>query len=172
MRKSKYMIKMINIWAYGGQAPSDVSPARWNAICKFIQKNFDDLRIAPWQTQLYLYNGDIQHTTTTKENTMNFNEICLDAEMTRDEIYGLNVGNGETIFYTQEDDLFKQEQESEYRRLKRIKQENIENYRKQVDATGEFQYNGQTDEVSLHSNQQAFVGAMVKEGLIEFDDKF
>ena len=54
MRKSKYMIKMINIWAYGGQIPSDVSPARWNAICKFIQKNFDDLRIGLWQTQLYL----------------------------------------------------------------------------------------------------------------------
>ena len=101
-----------------------------------------------------------------------FNEICLDAEMTRDEIYGLNVGNGETIFYTQDDALFKQEQESEYRRLKRIKQENIENYRKQVDATGEFQYNGHTDEISLHSNQPAFVGAMVQEGLIEFDDKF
>ena len=64
MRKSKYMIKMINIWSYGGQIPSDVSPARWNAICKFIQKNFDDLRIAPWQTQLYLYNRDIQQTTT------------------------------------------------------------------------------------------------------------
>ena len=47
MRKSKYMIKMINIWAYGGQVPSDVSAPRWNAICKFIQKNFDDLRIAP-----------------------------------------------------------------------------------------------------------------------------
>ena len=101
-----------------------------------------------------------------------FNEICLDAEMTRDEIYGLNVGNGETIFYTQDDALFKQEQESEYRRLKRIKQENIENYRKQVDATGEFQYNGHTDEISLHSNQQAFAGAMAQEGLIEFDDKF
>ncbi len=54
MRKSKYMIKMINIWAYGGQVPSDVSAPRWNAICKFIKKNFDDLRIAPWQTQLYL----------------------------------------------------------------------------------------------------------------------
>ena len=101
-----------------------------------------------------------------------FNEICLDAEMTADEVYGLYVGNGETIFYTQEDDLFKQEQESEYRRLKRIKQENIENYRKQVDATGEFDYNGHTDEISLHSNQQAFAGAMEQEGLIEFDDKF
>ena len=103
---------------------------------------------------------------------MNFNEICLDAELARDEIYGLAVGD-ETIFYTQDDeDIFKQEQESEYRRLKRIKQENAENYRKQVDADGIFQYNGHTDEVSLHSNQQAFVGAMVKEGLIEFDDKF
>ena len=41
---------------------------------------------------------------------MNFNEICLDAEMTRDEIYGLAVGD-ETIFYTQDDeDIFKQEQ--------------------------------------------------------------
>jgi len=47
MRKSKHMIKMINIWAYGGQVPANVSAPRWNAICKFIQKNFDDLRIAP-----------------------------------------------------------------------------------------------------------------------------
>ena len=102
----------------------------------------------------------------------NFKEICLDAEMTRDEIYGLAVGD-ETIFYTQDDeDIFKQEQESEYRRLKKIKQENAENYRKQVDATGEFDYNGHTDEIALHTNQQTFVGAMVKEGIIEFDDKF
>ena len=103
---------------------------------------------------------------------MNFNEICLDAELTRDEIYGLAVGD-ETIFYTQDDeDIFKQEQESEYRRLKRIKQENAENYRKQVDATGEFDYNGHTDKIALHTNQQTFVGALVKEGIIEFDDKF
>ena len=99
-----------------------------------------------------------------------FNEICLDAEMTADEVYGLYVGNGETIFYTQDDALFKQEQESKYRRLKRIKQENIENYRKQVDATGEFQYNGHTDEIGLHTNQQTFVGAMIQEGLTDLDD--
>jgi hypothetical protein len=99
-----------------------------------------------------------------------FNETCLDAEMTADEVYGLYVGNGETIFYTQDDALFKQEQESEYRRLKRIKQENIENYRKQVDATGEFQYNGHTDEIGLHTNQQTFVGAMIQEGLTDLDD--
>ena len=47
MRKNKNMIKMINIWAYNGTIPRDISPYRWNAICKFIQKNFDDLRIAP-----------------------------------------------------------------------------------------------------------------------------
>ena len=47
MRKSKYMIKIINIWAYDGTIPRDISPYRWNAICKFIQKNFDDLKIAP-----------------------------------------------------------------------------------------------------------------------------
>jgi len=99
-----------------------------------------------------------------------FNETCLDAEMTADEVYGLYVGNGETIFYTQDDALFKQEQESEYRRLKRIKEENIENYRKQVDATCEFQYNGHTDEIGLHTNQQTFVGAMIQEGLTDLDD--
>ena len=59
-----------------------------------------------------------------------FNEICLDAEMTADEVYGLYVGNGETIFYTQDDALFKQEQESEYIRIKNIKAKNIEIYRK------------------------------------------
>ena len=99
-----------------------------------------------------------------------FNEIRLDAEMSADEVYGLYVGNGETIFYTQDDALFKQEQESEHRRLKRIKQENIENYRKQVDATGEFDYNGHIDEISLHTSQQTFVGAMIQAGLTDLDD--
>jgi hypothetical protein len=47
MKKSKNMMKMINIWAYGGDIPSGVSAPRWNAICKFIEKNFDELKIAP-----------------------------------------------------------------------------------------------------------------------------
>jgi hypothetical protein len=47
MKKSKNMMKMINIWAYRGTIPRDISPYRWNAICKFIEKNFDELKIAP-----------------------------------------------------------------------------------------------------------------------------
>ncbi len=49
MRKSKHMVKMINIWVYGGEVPANVSAPRWNAMCKFIEKNFDELKIAPWQ---------------------------------------------------------------------------------------------------------------------------
>ena len=49
MRKSKHMVKMINIWFYGGKVPANVSAPRWNAMCKFIEKNFDELKIAPWQ---------------------------------------------------------------------------------------------------------------------------
>ena len=102
---------------------------------------------------------------------MNFNEICLDAELTRDEIYGLDVGNGETIFCTKENNALKQ-QESEHRKIKKIKAENVENYRKQLATSHVFDYNGHTDEIALHTSQQTFVGAMVQEGLIEFDDKF
>ena len=103
---------------------------------------------------------------------MNYNEICQLAELDRDEIYGIGTDSWEIYASDLVDTQEQEQQESEYRRIKRIKQENTENYRKQVDATGEFNYNGHTDEISLHSNQQAFVGAMVKEGLIEFDDKF
>ncbi len=39
-----------------------------------------------------------------------------------------------------------------------------------VEQTGEFEYNGTTDEVALHTNQQTFVGAMIQEGLTDLDD--
>ena len=62
---------------------------------------------------------------------------------------------------------------SEYQRIKKIKQENIENYRKQVDATGEFNYNGHTDEIGQYEKEQRFVGLGIKSGMMEdFDDKF
>ena len=103
---------------------------------------------------------------------MNYNEICQLAELDRDEIYGIGTDSWEIYASDLVDTQEQEKQESEHRRLKRIKQENTENYRKQVDATGEFDYNGHTDEIALHTAQQTFVGAMVKEGLIEFDDKF
>ena len=119
-----------------------------------------------------MYNRDIQQTTTTKEKIMNFNEICQEAELTRDEIYGIGTDNWEIYVADLVDTQEQEKQESEYRKLKRIKAENTANYRKQLETTESFEYNGHTDEIALHSNQQTFVGAMVKEGLIEFDDKF
>ena len=47
MRKSKHMIEMINVWVYCGNIPTNISAYRWNAMCKFIEKNFDELKIAP-----------------------------------------------------------------------------------------------------------------------------
>jgi len=66
-----------------------------------------------------------------------------------------------------------EEAESEYQRIKRIKQENADNYRKQVEQSGEFVYNGHTDEIGQYEKEQRFVGLAIKTGMIEdFDDKF
>ena len=66
-----------------------------------------------------------------------------------------------------------EEAESEYQRIKRIRQENAENYRKQVEQSGEFVYNGHTDEIGQYEKEQRFVGLAIKTGMIEdFDDKF
>jgi hypothetical protein len=119
-----------------------------------------------------MYNVGIQQTTTTKEKIMNFNEICQLAELDRDEIYGIGTDNWEIYASDLVDTQEQEKQESEYRKLKRIKAENTANYRKQLETAESFEYNGHTDEIALHTAQQTFVGAMVKEGLIEFDDKF
>lgn len=47
IKKSKQMNKMIDLWVYCQPKPKSVSTARWNAIIRFIEKNFDDLKIAP-----------------------------------------------------------------------------------------------------------------------------
>ena len=59
---------------------------------------------------------------------------------------------------------------TEHRKLKALKAENIENYRKQYEANGEFEYNGHRDELQLHKNEMAFVGGMVNRGMIDADD--
>jgi len=73
-----------------------------------------------------------------------------------------------------ENKIWKEEQtETEYQRIKRIKQENADNYRKQVEQSGEFVYNGNTDEIGLYKKEQRFVGLAIQTGMIEdFDDKF
>ena len=66
-----------------------------------------------------------------------------------------------------------EQEESEYQRITRIKQENADNYRKQVEQSGEFVYNGHTDEIGQYEKEQRFVGLAIKTGMIEgFDDKF
>tara|TARA_Y100000361_G_C10952608_1_gene234579 strand:- start:48 stop:431 length:384 start_codon:yes stop_codon:yes gene_type:complete len=57
-----------------------------------------------------------------------------------------------------------------HQKLKALKAENCENYRKQYEATESFEYNGHRDEVQLHRNQMAFVGGMVNSGMIDADD--
>ena len=59
---------------------------------------------------------------------------------------------------------------TEHRKLKALKAENIENYRKQYEANGEFEYNGHRDELQLHKNEMAFVGGMVNRGMIDAED--
>ena len=38
-KKSQQMIAFWNIFAYGGNRPTNVTPARWAAICKFFENN-------------------------------------------------------------------------------------------------------------------------------------
>ena len=59
---------------------------------------------------------------------------------------------------------------SEHVKPKALKAENCENYRKQVEETGSFEYNGNVDEMQLHRNQVAFVGGMLNSGMIDASD--
>ena len=59
---------------------------------------------------------------------------------------------------------------SEHVKTKALKAENIENYRKQVEENGTFEYNGHRDELQLHRNEMAVVGGMVNSGMIAAED--
>ncbi len=63
-----------------------------------------------------------------------------------------------------------QERESKAKKLKALKAENVARYRKQLDKTGEIEYNGHVDEIQLHKNQMALVGGMFNSGMIDKDD--
>jgi len=64
----------------------------------------------------------------------------------------------------------KLEGSTEHRKLKTLKAENCENYRKQFEENGSFEYNGHRDELQLHRNQMAFVDGMVNGGMIDSQD--
>ena len=53
----------------------------------------------------------------------------------------------------------KQEGLTEHRKLKTLKAENVENYRKQFEENESFEYNGHTDALQLHRNEMAFCEA-------------
>ena len=48
---------------------------------------------------------------------------------------------------------------TKFRELKDIKADNVENYRKQVEETESFEYNGHVDELQLDRNEMAFCTA-------------
>lgn len=98
---------------------------------------------------------------------MNFQEICREAELTRDEIYGLQIGDKVVFVADLEEKQEEEERETEYRRKKRLRAENVERYRQQLQDGGEIQYDGHIDEISLNNNLIGFVGAAMKVGLIE-----
>jgi len=62
------------------------------------------------------------------------------------------------------------ERESKTKKLKALKAENVARYRKQLDETGEIEYNGHVDEIQLHKNQMALVGGMFNSGMITKED--
>ena len=57
-----------------------------------------------------------------------------------------------------------------HRKIKALKAENIENYRKQFEENGSFEYDGHTDEMQLHRNEMAMVRGMVNSGMIDVED--
>mgnify|MGYP001170959684 FL=1 len=63
-----------------------------------------------------------------------------------------------------------EQKESTKSNVKKLKAENVANYRKQLEENGEFEYNGHVDEVQLHKNQMALVGGMFNSGMISKED--
>ena len=66
----------------------------------------------------------------------------------------------------------RENQESEYRKLKREKAERAEQYRKQWEDNPESPLTYNEDENKLYAAQLKFVERAVEAGMMEFDDKF
>ena len=60
--------------------------------------------------------------------------------------------------------------ETKHQKLKALKAENCENYRKQYEANESFEYNGHRDEMQLHRNQMAAISGMMNSGMIDAED--
>ena len=82
------------------------------------------------------------------------------------EEYHDNVRGGRTLARLDEM-CDKRDGVTEHRKLKALKAENIENYRKQFEESGSFEYDGHRDDLQLYKNEMAFCTACPT---IEFDD--
>ena len=63
-----------------------------------------------------------------------------------------------------------EQKESTKSNVKKLKAENVANYRKQLEENGEFEYNGHVDEIQLHKNRMALVNGMFNSGMISKED--
>ncbi len=107
---------------------------------------------------------------------MNFNEICELAESTRDEVYGLRVGTcprwgGDAVAFVSDIKHTgpKVKVETEHKKFKREKAENIAVYRAAFEKDEEFSFDDavHTDSVAQHRAEMAWVAMGVKSGMLE-----
>tara|TARA_R100000951_G_C2611591_1_gene171376 strand:- start:417 stop:776 length:360 start_codon:yes stop_codon:yes gene_type:complete len=59
---------------------------------------------------------------------------------------------------------------SKTKQVKRLRLENVDNYRKQLEQNAEIDYNGHTDDLQLSKNQMALVAGMFNGGLLTEED--
>ena len=59
---------------------------------------------------------------------------------------------------------------SKTKQVKRLRLENVDNYRKQLEQNAEIDYNGHVDELQLSKNQMALVAGMFNGGLLTEED--
>ena len=81
-----------------------------------------------------------------------------------------NVRGGRTLARLNEMCENMEDDDTKHQKLKALKAENCENYRKQYEANESFEYNGRRDEMQLHRNQMSFVSGMVNSGMIDVED--
>lgn len=108
-----------------------------------------------------------------------YDELCRETremievpnELLPVEFHNLRDG-GRSLQELEDMMVAKEETESEFQKVKAEKARRIEVLRKQWEENPDSPLDYDEDEGKLYNNQLAFVGAMVKAGVIEVDDKY
>jgi len=77
------------------------------------------------------------------------------------------------VVFLQENERLKNAEENQlsgHAIKKNAKAENVELYRKQLDESGEIEYNGNINDIQLSKNQQAMVNALIDSWVISEDE--